>query len=86
VSDRPWIGVGPRWLVGGVCDEHEQRLLIGVVVERRRATARFHSAHLLCHVTHATLSVYDNSNSLIQRFNAVLLRDCFVDEMAGHSS
>jgi len=37
-----------------------------------------------------TKIAYNDNNSqlsvLVQRFNAVLLHDCFVDEVAGHSS
>ena len=30
--------------------------------------------------------LFQQLSVLIQRFNAVLLHDCFVDEVAGHSS
>ena len=30
--------------------------------------------------------IFQRLSVLIQRFNAVLLHDCFVDEVAGHSS
>ena len=30
--------------------------------------------------------LFQRVSVLIQRFNAVLLHDCFVDEVAGHSS
>jgi len=30
--------------------------------------------------------LFQRLSVLIQRFNAVLLHDCFVDEVAGHSS
>ena len=30
--------------------------------------------------------LFQRLNVLIKRFNAVLLQDCFVDEVAGHSS
>jgi len=34
---------------------------------------------------HKTI-LFQRLSVLIQRFNAVLLHDCFVDEVAGHSS
>jgi len=30
--------------------------------------------------------LFQRLNVVIQRFNAILLHDCFVDEVAGHSS